>query len=555
MIELNSRLAGNSTDTSDATQESEPADVALSSVAPAAAAASAAAAPDEIQAAAALTEPLAPQPADAILEITQKDFSIALGVSQARVSQLVKGGMPLQSIAAAKEWRLKQRGAADDSVHGVEPAVEPPPNVEQNNALTPPAQPLASLSSQDQSQPLTTIDSPAASQPQDTLPEAPASCSKDSVNELISSKKTITRDHLELLTTLHLRSLCQARGLKVCGYKNDLVFRLLYYFANDSRNREQLEALSVGDLQRICRDQGLSPSGTKNDLAMRLMESSTATAEKQVKASEADSAQQPDQHHPPPSDSSSTSRKRIAPSSFESEAPAHASSTFANAPPAPPPAAPAADAASSRARAASSPASSLPTTPHLGILRIVPKATSLRIIPKAISRPSFSATASSTPRDSNEVPRKRPAQEQPSVPKTAPRPQHASLELHFPVPSDAIVPATPPILFNTDSLPADAAAVTLIENRALSPARPFPPFVLPPPPRLFTQAALNQRPLPGMGLSSCVMLQRAHHHPSLSARRSSSNKFADTFSAYPASQRARASCAAFLCRKAAARIT
>ncbi len=558
MLEMNSRLAGNTTDTSDATQESEPADVALSIVAPAAAAVAAAALGD-LQAVAALPEPPAPQPADATLEPTQKDFSIALGISQARVSQLVKGGMPLRSFAAAKEWRMKQRDSDGEGALGVEPVVPPPPKIEQSNELMPAAQPPASPCAQDQSQPLTTINSPAASHPQDILSEVPAPCSKDSVSELIASKKTVTREHLESLTTLNLRSLCQSRSLKVCGYKNDLVFRLLYFFANDSRSREQLDALSVGDLQRICRNQGLSHSGTKDDLVLRLMDSSTGTTEKQDSASEADNAQQPDRHPPPTSDSSSTSRKRAAPSSLESKAPTLASSTPANTPPAPPPAAAAVAAAAAATvaaavaaavdtastRAASSSASSLPTTPHLGILRIIPKAS---------SRPSFSATASSIPRDLDQVSRKRAAPEQPAVPKTTPRPQHASLELHFPVPTDAVAPATPPILFNTDSSPADAGAVTLIQNRALSPAQPFPPFVLPPPPRSFTQAAFNQRPPPGMGLSSCVVLQRAHHHSSLSER-SSCNNFSDTFSAYPVSQRARASCAEFLCRKAAGRIT
>jgi predicted XRE-type DNA-binding protein len=46
---------------------------------------------------------------------SQKDFAIALGVSQARISQLVKIGMPLNSIAAAKEWRLKRSRSNDDS--------------------------------------------------------------------------------------------------------------------------------------------------------------------------------------------------------------------------------------------------------------------------------------------------------------------------------------------------------------------------------------------------------------------------------------------------------
>jgi hypothetical protein len=46
---------------------------------------------------------------------SQKDFAIALGVSQARISQLVKIGMPLSSIAAAKEWRVKRQRSNDDA--------------------------------------------------------------------------------------------------------------------------------------------------------------------------------------------------------------------------------------------------------------------------------------------------------------------------------------------------------------------------------------------------------------------------------------------------------
>jgi hypothetical protein len=45
---------------------------------------------------------------------SQKDFAIALGVSQARISQLVKIGMPLNSITAAKEWRVKRQRYNDD---------------------------------------------------------------------------------------------------------------------------------------------------------------------------------------------------------------------------------------------------------------------------------------------------------------------------------------------------------------------------------------------------------------------------------------------------------
>ena len=40
---------------------------------------------------------------------SQKDFAIALGVTISRISQLVKIGMPLNSIAAAKEWRMNTK--------------------------------------------------------------------------------------------------------------------------------------------------------------------------------------------------------------------------------------------------------------------------------------------------------------------------------------------------------------------------------------------------------------------------------------------------------------
>ncbi len=57
---------------------------------------------------------------------SQKDFAIALGVSQARISQLVKIGMPLNSIAAAKEWRMKRQRSSDDIMLEGADAVESP---------------------------------------------------------------------------------------------------------------------------------------------------------------------------------------------------------------------------------------------------------------------------------------------------------------------------------------------------------------------------------------------------------------------------------------------
>jgi len=53
---------------------------------------------------------------------SQKDFAIALGVSQARISQLVKIGMPLHSISAAKEWRSKRQRTSDDAADSADAA-------------------------------------------------------------------------------------------------------------------------------------------------------------------------------------------------------------------------------------------------------------------------------------------------------------------------------------------------------------------------------------------------------------------------------------------------
>jgi hypothetical protein len=58
---------------------------------------------------------------------SQKDFAIALGVSQARISQLVKIGMPLNSIAAAKEWRVKRQRSNDESLSEVGESGSPDP--------------------------------------------------------------------------------------------------------------------------------------------------------------------------------------------------------------------------------------------------------------------------------------------------------------------------------------------------------------------------------------------------------------------------------------------
>ena len=57
---------------------------------------------------------------------SQKDFAIALGVSQARISQLVKIGMPLNSISAAKDWRMKRQRSNDEVMLEGADAVESP---------------------------------------------------------------------------------------------------------------------------------------------------------------------------------------------------------------------------------------------------------------------------------------------------------------------------------------------------------------------------------------------------------------------------------------------
>ena len=63
----------------------------------------------------------APAPKDAAIP-SQKDFAIALGVSQARISQLVKIGMPLHSITAAKDWRTKRQRSSDDAADSADAA-------------------------------------------------------------------------------------------------------------------------------------------------------------------------------------------------------------------------------------------------------------------------------------------------------------------------------------------------------------------------------------------------------------------------------------------------
>jgi hypothetical protein len=80
--------------------------------------------------------------------------------------------------------------------------------------------------------------------------------------------------------------------------------------------------------------------------------------------------------------------------------------------------------------------------------------------------------------------------------------QPASLDVYVPVHNDVVLAAAAPILLETCTPSgSDSASFTCIENRAPSPGRPLPPFVLPPPPQSFTNAAFHQCP-PGRTLAS-----------------------------------------------------
>jgi hypothetical protein len=182
---------------------------------------------------------------------------------------------------------------------------------------------------------------------------------------------------LESLTTLQLRALCQLRGLKVSGYKNDLVFRLLYSFANESQNYEQLDDISLSDLQRLCRDQGLASSGSKPDLMSILIDSITRAAGKQGEPSQASSTKRPDCEDPPLSNSSSTPHNPTAPSSLESKSFVEVSTALSSN------VAPAAEASTP---AASRLASSLPSSSH---------GCSLRAVPNSKVRPSSESCSTS----------------------------------------------------------------------------------------------------------------------------------------------------------------
>ena len=342
---------------------------------------------------------------------------------------------------------------------------------------------------------------------------APPSPEHASISALSQSKesevdKPLTREHLESLTTLDLRAIAQPRGLKVNGLKGDLVFRLLCFLASESRtsgNRKQLEAFANGDLQRICRAQGLSISGTTEDLITRLMEPVQEGQERQEMQDDSDCVQLPNKQPPPFLDVSTAIRRRSVASPSASETVVAASSLSSTA----------ASTAASAHRATST-SSSFST----------PSSHSTRRLSKT-ERPSSSATAGFRASNPDQFSRNASTQPQPPKPKTPPRPQHASLDLYFPVPSDPIVAVTAPILLDTyPPPPADCSvSFTLIETTAPPPVPPFPAFVLPPPPRSFTQSSSSQRPPTGMSLSSCVVIQQARAscvtHPSRVTRHAS----------------------------------
>ncbi len=470
----------------------------------------------------AANEPPASEIVDSQQELSQKDFAVALAISQARVSQLVKIGMPLNSIAAAQEWRIKQQGAAKDVLQVAESAAAALPSVIENNQLSGPH---------------------ASSLPRQPLDSSAAAHSSFAAAAMSTPKQYFSREQLESLTILELRELCKPRGLKVCGVKNDLVFRLIFSYATDAQisgNYELLRDLSTGDLHRICRQRGLSTSGSTNDLILRLAEPVSATRDEVLESH----AQSINQHHPPPSNSSSASRT----AAVAAVASLHKPKTSAHSPSASSNLLTVAPAAASTPIASSSSSSSTSSIQSIS-----------RILPSANSPPSSISRASSSSLDT-ELPLKRalhakPAQ--PVLPKTLPRAQVASLDLYFPVPSDPVFSVTAPILLDTTSSVSgtDLTPFTLIENEAPHHVQTFPLFVLPAPPRTFTQAAPNQRLPAGLGLSSCVATQYFPHNSTFITSFSYFFTSPGTTSVFLVSPQALANCVAFLFQKAAVHIT
>ena len=477
--------------------------------------------------------------------LSQKDFATALAISQARVSQLVKIGMPLTSIAAAQEWRIKQQTTAKDTLQAVESAAAAAvPSVKENNEVV---GPHASSLPQHAAQPQ--LAGGERSQPHQPFNSSAAYHSSSAAAAISTPKQYFSREKLESLTTLELRELCKPRGLKVCGFKNDLVFRLLFSYATDAQisgNYEPLRDFSTGDLQRICQERGLSTSGTSNDLILRLAEPVSGTLGDEVPESHAQSI---NQRHPPPSNSPPRASRTAA---VAAVAALHTPTTSADSPLAsssllgvPLTMAPAA--ASTHIASSSSSSSTSSSI----------RSTS-RILPNAISRPSSISRASSSSLVS-ELPLKRALHakpEQPVPPKTLPRAPVASLDLYFPVPSDPVFSVTAPILVDTYSVSGtDLTPFILIENAAPHPVHTFPLFVLPAPPRTFTQAAPNQRLPAGLGLSSCVATQHFPRNSTFITSFSSVYTSPGTTSVFLVSPQALANYVAFLFQKAAVHTT
>jgi hypothetical protein len=465
-------------------------------------------------------------------KLSQKDFATALCISQARVSQLVKIGMPLSSISAAQEWRMKQQRATKDACEVVESAATPSPPDKQKDQVVCASAPLRS--------PTSCLPPPSQLHP--PLHSTAASHSSNAVAEISIPKQPVSREQLESLTTLELRELCKPRGLKVCGFKNDLVFRLLFSYASDalvSGNHELLTAFSNGDLQRICRQRGLSTSGTSNDMILRLAEPVCGTTSDDVMESRELTI---NQRHSPPPDSSIAARTAAVAAGVSLHAPA-TSADLSSAP------------SSLLFGAAAAASTHIASTSSSSSSASLGRSIS-RVLPKANLRPSSILRASSSSLDA-ELPLKRAIHAklaQPVLLKSLPRAQAASLDLYFPVPIDPVVSVTAPILVDTysDSVSGtDFSPFILIENAAPSPVRTFPPFVLPPPPRTFTQAAHNQRLPAGLGLSSCVAMQHAPRNSILITSLPSLYTLPGTTSVFLVSPPARANCVVFLFQKAA----
>jgi hypothetical protein len=256
-----------------------------------------------------------------------------------------------------------------------------------------------------------------------------------------------------------------------------IAFRLLYSFSSESQNYKQLDALTLSVLQRLCCEQGLSSSGSKPDLMSRLMDSITSAAGKQ------------DEAHSEvfPSDSQLSLVELIA-----SKKPINRLHLESLTTP--------------QLRALCQPRSlKVHGCKDDLVFRLLYSfvcesqnyeqldALSLSDLQRVCCEQGLSSSGSKPDLMSRLMG---------SEPKTDPRPQFDSLDLHFPVPNDVIVSATAPILLEMYTPSGiDAPSFTLVENSAPSPVRSFPPFALPPSSLSKTDAVFNQNP-PGMTLSS-----------------------------------------------------